>query len=450
MFLIYGVKIIPLLLAAIAIALGACSDHSGHQGVAATTSDQWYAPAGWPAIHRDARNTDTATVSAPVVVFEPAFHVLGGSVIGAVLTTDADGSVFATSFSTPGTLCRVFSLDPGSGEQQWCTDILSGLVVSSSVTVDRDGNLYIADERFMVSFTNDGRERWRTPIDGNPLSAQFTPDGRLIFISHIGHIYVVERDTGELVTEYDLLPAQSYDPAQASPLDCLTGGADSTCYSANTLAIDPLTGRFYFTFAPPGEDAASVIAMDYTGGQKPSITPVWVNDSLAGGSAASPAISLDGGRLYTNDQSGNLLAIDAGTGATAWTYPLGFSPFGSPSVTSGGRIIPTAGAGSWPLALTDAGDHAELLWERRDLDHRGVPAQTSDEGPLYLVVADSDGPGGVQLAVLDGPSGATLNMVAAPGSGALTIGTTVGPDGSVYFAGLLEGVFGFRPGQALE
>ena len=92
--------------------------------------------------------------------------------------------------------------------------------------------------------------------------------------------------------------------------------------------------------------------MDYTGGPQPAIEAVWVNDSLAGGSAASPAISWDGRRIYTNDQSGNLLAID--TGATLWTQALGFSPFGSPSVTAGGRIVPTAGPGAWPCSMAPA------------------------------------------------------------------------------------------------
>ena len=47
-----------------------------------------------------------------------------------------------------------------------------------------------------------------------------------------------------------------------------------------------------------------------------------------------------------------------------------------------------------------------------------------------------DGPGGVRLAVLDGESGETLDMEDAPDSGIITIGTTIGPTGHVYFAGL--------------
>ena len=139
------------------------------------------------------------------------------------------------------------------------------------------------------------------------------------------------------------------------------------------------------------------------------------------------------------------MAIDADTGATAWTHPLGFSPLGSPAITDGGRIVPTGAAGAWVVALTDAGDRADVLWERTDLTHLGVPAQTTEDGPLYVVVADPDGPGAVQLAVLDGQTGATVDVVDAPDSGLVTIGTTIGPTGHLYVAGLSDGVFGFRP-----
>ena len=131
-----------LLACATALLTSACSDHA--DAPTAEGADRWYAQSGWPAIHRDARNSDTATVSVPATSFEPTFRALEGSIVGAVLTTDASGSVFATTFATPGTLCRVFSLDPHSGEQQWCSDLLSGLAVSSSVTIDLDGNLYVA------------------------------------------------------------------------------------------------------------------------------------------------------------------------------------------------------------------------------------------------------------------------------------------------------------------
>jgi outer membrane protein assembly factor BamB len=413
-------------------------------------ASRWYGSAGWPAIHRDGRNSDTGTVVDPATDLEPTFHVYDDMVIGAVLTTDARGRVYITTPGRAGTDCKVFAIDPVTGAEIWCSAELNGRAVSSSVTVDIDGNLYIADDVAMYSLTAEGEVRWSTPIDGNPLSAQFTPDGRLIFISHIGHIYVVERATGAIVVEHDLLPDESYDPAVANPLDCLLGGAESTCYSANTLAVDPVTGRIYFTFAPPGEPAASLIAMDYTGGSDPALTPAWENHTLDGGSAASPAISLDRTRIYTNDQADNLIALDAATGDTAWEQPLGFSPLGSPSITDGGRIVPTAGGGAWVVAYTDQGDHAEMLWERPDLTHLGVPAQTSDEGPVYVVVGDPDGPGAVQVAVLDGPTGQTLDLIEAPDSGPITIGTTIGPNGHVYVAGLSDGVYAYAPSASEE
>lgn len=402
----------------------------------------FYAPAGWPAIHRDGRNSDTAAVVDPRTDLEAGFHVLDGSIVGAVLTTDATDQLLVTTSGVGGSPCHVFSFDVDTGDQRWCSDAVGPLAVTSSVTVDIDENLYIGDDRKMVSLDREGTERWRTAISGYPLSAQFTPDGRLIFITHIGVAYVLDRADGSIRVEHDLLPEVDFDPATSRPVDCLLGGSESTCYSANTLAIDSESGRFYFTLSKPDDPIASVLAMDYSGGDEPKITHAWENRTLSGGSAASPTISADGTRIYTNDLDDNLVALDAQTGGLIWEFPLGFSPLGSPSVSAEGRIVPSAARGSAVMAIDDLGDRAELAWSS-DLFHVGVPVQVVD-GPVYAAVADPAATGDAALAVIDSETGEALDIVPAVGSGLITIGTTVGPDGQVFFAGLNSGVFAFR------
>ncbi len=38
----------------------------------------------------------------------------------------------------------------------------------------------------MLSFDERGQLRWRTPVTGTPLSAQFTGDGNLLFVTNSG------------------------------------------------------------------------------------------------------------------------------------------------------------------------------------------------------------------------------------------------------------------------
>ena len=399
----------------------------------------YYAREGWPAIHRDGRNSDTALVANPSTDLSVAHRLFPEAIIGAVLTTDSTGQLYVTTAIAEGP-CRVFAIDPDTGETNWCLDELTGRVVSSSVTVDLDDNIYIADDAVMASYTPEGERRWARPVDGNPLSAQFTPDGHLIFISHIGHIYIVDRADGELLFDLDLLPDVEYDPANTNGLDCLTGGADSTCFSANTLAVDPDSGRIYYTWAPPGDAIASLVAMDYEGGDSPSLNPRWENESLDGGGAASPTISADGDRIYTNDKAGNLLALSADDGSTIWSYDLGFSPAGSPSVTDDGWIVPTAGGLGPVMTILDSGPVAKLVWKRDDLVHRGVPARATPGGPLYAVTIDADNGEHLDLVVLDPATGETLDSTPLEGFGAFTIGTTIGPEGNVYTASFTDGV----------
>ncbi len=402
-----------------------------------------HAPRGWPAIHHDSRNSDTTPLEAPDQ-FEPAWTALGGSTIGAIPTTDSTGQLYATTPAVVGAAerCSLVALDPDTGTIRWCTNEVNPLAVASSVTVDLDDNLYVGDSEAMHSFDRAGELRWETPIEGFPLSSQFTPDGNLIFITHVGHVYVLDRIGGELLVDEALLPGVTPEPGDIS--GCLGGSSDSRCYSANTLALDPDTGAFYFTLARPEQPSASVVAMRYRAEGEPRVESLWENQALEGGSAASPTVSADGSRVYTNDHADNLVALDTETGEVVWAEPMGFSSKGSPSVTSDGLIVPTGALGGFVVAYRDAGPHADLVWERRDLPHVGVPAQTSNH-LVYAAVIDPDRPGNAMLAVLDASSGETLSTTPLRGSGPITIGTTVGPDGSVYVTGLSTGVFASRP-----
>jgi len=407
-----------------------------------------YPSTGWPVIHRDSRNSDAMDTPGPDDV-SPAFHVLARWPIGAGATVDPEGNVYVGVGLFFGQAreedCHLYAFDGDTGEQLWCSNLLNDRAVTSSPTIDRDGQVYIGDNRAMHSFTREGVVRWSRPIEGFPISSLFTPDGHLIFITHIGNIYVLRRDTGTPVIEpVVLLPEVSYTPSPLDYVECLVGSSDSECYSANTLSMNPKTGAFYFTLTRPGDPTSRLMAMRYVQGSPPRIEPLWETAALEGGSATSPDISPDGSRLYVNDQAEHLLAMDADTGEILWTYDLGFSPLGSPSTSRSGVIIPTGGFGAFLIALQDMGDHAALLWSRPEMGTRGITVQRGTDR-AYVVGNTTGRFFGVNLFVLDLQTGETLDEETVSATEFSTVGTTMSEAGHVYVPGLLGGMWGFSP-----
>ena len=407
-----------------------------------------YPATGWPVIHHDSRNTDASDTPGQDDVTS-SFRVLLLTAIGAGATVDPEGNVYVgvgLGLSAPEeSSCHLFAFDGKTGEQLWCSDQVNDWAVTSSPTIDRDGHIYIGDNRAMNAFTGQGTVRWSRPIEGFPISSQFTPDGHLIFITQIGTIYVLRRDTGAPVIEpVALLPGVSYTPRPRDYQECLIGSSESTCYSANTLSIDEDTGTFYFTLTRPEDPTTRLVAMRYVVGNPPRIEPLWENATLQGGSASSPNISADGNRLYVNDQANYLLALEADTGDVIWSYDLGFSPLGSPSSSSNGVIMPSGALGAGLMAIQDAGDHAELLWARNDVDSKGIPVQRGTDR-AYTVVSNAGQLLGIRLLVINARTGTTLDDEPISSLGAITVGTTMSEDGHVYVPGLYGGLWGFAP-----
>jgi outer membrane protein assembly factor BamB len=268
-----------------------------------------------------------------------------------------------------------------------------------------------------------------------PLSAQFTPAGRLLFVTHVGVVYVLERATGEpVVAPVELVPDPAWDPATGL-WACARG--TQGCPSANTIAVDPRSGRFYFTFFPPGAAQAGVRAMEVREGDDPAVVPVWTNDALPGGSGSSPVLSADGSRLYVTDNVDSVHAIDTATGESIWTFPIGFASAGSLSVSPGGLLIPSGG----PLmALRDAGDHARLLW-RAGIANLGIATQSAG-GRAYVVTPGADG--SKDLVVVDVRTGDELDREPLPAPVRFGVGTTIGNDGTVFVPTIDGDLFAFR------
>ena len=427
-----------------AVVVGACTDQSAAPPTPDAAPVSAYAP-GWSAVHADSANTDYSPVDGAADVTLAWHRDVEGSVrIGGLEwtinlgpTIDPDGRLYLTSTAEG---CHLQALDGATGETLWCSREVDQFAVASSTLLDRDGRLFVADGEAMHALDRDGGLLWERRLNGVPLSAQFTPEGRLIFVTHIGTVYVLDRDTGdEVLAPLDLVPGATWDPARGMAA-CARGTAE--CPAANTLAVDPDTGRFYFTFWAPGAARAGLQAMRYTEDPEPTITPLWTNESLPGGSGSSPDLSADGTRVYVNDNVDSVHALDAETGEAIWTFPIGYASGGSPSTSPGGLIMPAGGRQSPLLALRDEGEHATLAWRADALTNRGIPTQAAGD-KVYATVAAAGR--ATELVVIDSATGAELDREPIPGTSVFSVGTTIGPDGTVYVPTVVGGLAAFRP-----
>lgn len=425
-------------------ALAGCSSDPGPEPGPGREPASPYAD-GWSAVHADAANTDYSPVDGAADVtlawerdFEGSVHI--GPLEWAINlgpTVDPQGRVYLTS-TVDG--CHLQALDGATGETLWCSTEVDQYAVSSSTLIDRDGRLFVADGEAMHAFDPDGALLWEAPIVGVPLSAQFTPEGRLLFITHIGNIHVLDRETGDAVLPMvELAPGATWDPADGM-VACARGTED--CPAANTLAVDLDNGHFYFTFWAPGAPRAGLRAMQYTEGPEPAITELWVNDSLPGGSGSSPDLSPDGARIYVNDNVDSVHALDADTGDGVWSFPIGYASGGSPATSPDGLVMPAGGNQSPLLAIRDAGDRGELAWRHDDMTNRGIPTLTAG-GKSYATV--ESGRFRNDLVVIDTVTGDELDREPIPGVSVFSVGTTVGPDGTVYVPTIVGRLAAYRP-----
>ncbi len=395
---------------------------------------------GWTAAHADGRNSDYSPVTghkALKLLWQKKFP----GTINLGPTTNDKGRVFITT-SAPG--CHLYALDPRTGEELWCSDKLNKYAVASSALIDKDNRLYIADDVAMYAFDHDGNMLWQHPIEGFPLSAQFTHTGNILFITHIGRVYALESSTGKPLMDGEplspnLLPVTDFDPRA-----CMQGTIDCPC--ANTLAFDNTNARFYFTYWQPGTSQAALWAMQYSESNgKASISKLWENNLLPGGSASSPDIAHDSKRVYVNDNQGSLYSIDALTGNIIWKYLLGYNTGGSQSTSPDGYIMPAGANGASVICLKDEGDSARLVWRDDQLQNRGVATQAAGH-VAYVTVTAPNGGFFNELLVVDVLTGKVLDRDLLPGKTYFSVGTTIGPEGNVYVPTFNGHLFAFgRP-----
>ncbi|WP_308992450.1 PQQ-binding-like beta-propeller repeat protein [Mariniflexile litorale] len=392
----------------------------------------------WVTVHGNSHNSDFLPVEGPKNIRLKWSKKLDG-VINLGATNDLNGRVYITSTSED---CHLYALDASTGETFWCTDIVNEYAVASSVLVDLEGHLFIADDKAMHAFNEAGHLLWRSPIIGFPLSAQFTKEGSIIFITHIGVIYVMDRKSGKNVLNPYFMNQDTVIKFESDPTACMRGTKD--CPSANTLAIHQPSGKFFFTYWRPNTPQASIIAMQYSEKPNPTLTHLWENNSLPGGSTTSPVISADGKKVYVNDNYGSIHALSTHTGDKIWEYNLGYETGGSQSTSPDGYIMPAGGGRSPLTSIKDLGEKPELVWSDETLNNRGVATQTKGNLSYPTVSSSTRGRFYNDLLVVDVLTGTVLDREPLPVKTFFTVGTTVDQDGVIYVASFNGYLFAFE------
>jgi outer membrane protein assembly factor BamB len=135
-------------------------------------------------------------------------------------------------------------------------------------------------------------------------------------------------------------------------------------------------------------------------------------------------------------------ALDTDTGETIWSVEVGYASGGSPSRSADGLVMPAGGALGPVLAVQDQGDRGELVWQDPALVNRGIATQAG--GDIAYVTVARQGPEN-DLVVLDTTTGEVLDRHPLPGVSRFSVGTTVGPDGTVLVPTISGQLHAFVP-----
>lgn len=292
-------------------------------------------------IHAGPRNDDFVDCETASSYTE-LWHALQGRVIAQPNTFSPDGSTIyvTTSEPEPGA-CTVFALDAADGGELWCRNLPGA--ITSSVEVDDAGDLYVASDRRIVSWSADGAERWAYEIpqdgatDDNPNGAvglHFTPDGRVATVTDLGVVTLLDRANGAVVASLDLAATLGFVPAftlggdidlsgivpaeviadfeavNGTDFDILSFIGSGGQFCDNTIGIGP-DGALYITSGGPDPWTGSLIRVDVDTDGAPALAVRWYT-LLHRSTAASPSISADGRWVRVSDGASPFAALGLG------------------------------------------------------------------------------------------------------------------------------------------
>ncbi|MGV9710459.1 outer membrane protein assembly factor BamB family protein [Gordonia sp. NPDC003424] len=417
-----------IVLAVVALVVAACSD--GHIDVRSVASP------GWSSYGGNAGNSNYAYPSVPDDL-ELSWTRPTGGPITAPITLSNQSNVGVTATTNNG--CNLFVLDPRTGRKNFCKRMREGIGVSA-LLVDQYDQPYVGEQAKFLAFNAGGAIRWQMPVIGVPLSAKFAAPGEVLVVTTQGQILLINTQTNEFTApEVRLRADANPDDALEGFGDCVTDGP--RCAVPAPAAVDAEHERFFLNFWPQGTIASQVRAMSYgkDGGAR-VVREIWHAD-IPGGVVGPTTVSADGNTVYAFGRLGQIVALDAATGKTKWSYNNGGYGFATMSVSPDGLILPTGVLGAPLTLLRDKGDHAELVWQRRDLATVSLSTLTA-QNTAWTVVRDA-GKDSLSLTEVSTSDGKTLRTLSLPESVGFTTGVAVSPRGQIAVATNIGKVYFF-------
>jgi len=460
-------------------------------------------PAGfWRTMHADTLNSDEVAIAVSPVyeagwIAEPNMYIPEGP------TFDKSGNLY---------FCPVFpeedvfmvSLEPNTGTRRWSIPGRSDGAGAPLVLDDPDNFgeqiIYLGSYDRAIAVRPDKTLIWdkptgipdplpdSTPGDLHVYGVNYDPTtDSIIGLSGGGHIYVLDRETGDqLLSEPFVLPGEKSPPEETvtipdfllermdNAVAPLLGGATvepgyshskmlfDICLGnelkvANYFSIDPHTGRLWVgATAPDAEDGeidgisqlGALYCLKLVENQGDSYYTIeeQFHTAFAGGTATTPALSADGSRIYMGDNFGKLFAIDAADGDKLWEIDVDNQIFGSISVASDNNELYAVTTDA-VIKVIDKGDYGEEIW-RSELDMYSQKSGVTNQN-LCLAAICANGisfqasgsvilgdlpqmPLSLGVGLLDRETG-KLRYFAEGREESISM-TPVGPDGSVYIA----------------
>src|ERR1700737_2912697 len=396
------------------------------------------AAAGWPAQYADAANSSYTTTDGASALRLQWSRSVKGSLYAAVALGDGD-YLGANAQTAAGCSLMVWEFD-NNGRQRWCTRLVLGGGFASPL-FDKFDNVYVGQPGTMLSFPPTQWVRWRHPVIGMPLTPRFLSGGRLLVITHLGQVQVVDGHRGEMIgSAVDLVQGVNPTDSERGLTDCQPAGP--RCPVAAAPAFSPSTGLVVIGVWQPNGPAATLTALRYHDDEGQLLTRAWNSDAVKTGVLGSPVFSNDGSTVYVNSRDGTLWALAAKDGKPKWSVPLGFSPQTPPSVAPRGLIVSGGGPDAKLVAVRDNGQRGDVVWRRDDLNTLCTTSQAgADVG--YTVIRSGDK--GLALLVFRTGDGRTVNTYPLPQATGWPVGVSVAVDRRVITATSDGQVYGFDP-----